>query len=233
MADVTDATFQQLVLDRSMEVPVVIDLWATWCGPCKTLGPILENVIAETNGRVELAKVDVDANPRVAQAFGVQSIPAVYAMREQRIVDEFLGAQPEAVVREFVQRLIPSEEETEVGRLLAAGDEDSLRRALELDGDDERVVVALAEVLVADGRGEEACELLERIPETAEVRRLRALARTGGGVGPEEVFSELDSLLGRVKSDDEARQRFVDLLEVAGDDPRVTDYRRKLMTALY
>ena len=87
MADVTDATFQTAVIERSMTVPVVVDLWAEWCGPCKQLGPIIEKVIAATDGQVELAKVDVDANPNIAQAFRVQSIPAVFAIRDGRPVE--------------------------------------------------------------------------------------------------------------------------------------------------
>src|SRR5688572_2116869 len=113
MADVTDATFQQTVLDRSKEVPVVVDLWAEWCGPCRTLGPILEKVIGATEGRVELAKVDVDANPQVAAAFRVQSIPAVYALRDGEVVDHFIGALPERSVQEFVDRLAPKESEAD------------------------------------------------------------------------------------------------------------------------
>src|SRR3569832_1653998 len=103
--DVTDATFPTEVIERSKTVPVVVDLWAEWCGPCKTLGPILEKVIAETDGAEELAKVDVDANPQVASAFRVLSIPAVYAMQDGKVVVGFVGAQPEAAVREFVGRL--------------------------------------------------------------------------------------------------------------------------------
>ena len=94
MADVNDATFGTEVVERSKTVPVVIDLWADWCGPCKTLGPILEKVIDETQGLVELAKVDVEANPQVAGAFQVQSIPAVYAMKDEKIIDGFVGALP-------------------------------------------------------------------------------------------------------------------------------------------
>ena len=94
--DVTDATFPTEVVERSKQVPVVVDLWAEWCGPCKTLGPILEKVIDETGGKVVLAKVDVDANPQIAAAFQVQGIPAVYALKDGKVVDGFVGAQPEA-----------------------------------------------------------------------------------------------------------------------------------------
>ena len=95
MKDVTDATFATDVIERSKTVPVVVDLWATWCGPCTTLSPIIEKVIDETSGAVELAKVDVDANPDISRAFQVQSIPAVFAIKDGAIVDSFVGALPE------------------------------------------------------------------------------------------------------------------------------------------
>lgn len=235
MADVTDATFATEVVERSHTVAVVVDLWAPWCGPCKTLGPILEQVVAATDGAVELAKVNVDDNPQTAQAFSVQSIPAVYAMRDGKVVDGFIGAQGEAAVAEFVRRLVPTEQESEVEALVAAGDEASLRRALELDADHEGAVVGLADLLVADGRAQEALELLERIPETSEVRRIAALARTGPGAADNgSVEARLDDLLSRVKADPDARQEFVDLLEIMGsDDPRTSVYRRRLTTQLY
>ena len=119
--DVTDATFETAVLARSNEVAVVVDLWAPWCGPCKTLGPILEKVVDETGGKVELVKVDVDQNPQASAAFRVQGIPAVYALKDGKVVDGFIGAQPESEVRAFVDRLLPSETEIEIGELLAAG----------------------------------------------------------------------------------------------------------------
>ena len=235
MVDVTDATFEQEVMARSMQVPVVIDLWATWCQPCVALGPIIERAVAATNGQVVLAKVDVDANPQVGAAFRVQSIPAVFAMHQQKIVDQFLGAQPEAFVTEFVNKLLPTKEETEVERLLSLGDEASLRAALELEPGNEVVTCALAELLVVAGETDEAQALLAKIPETAEVRRVLAMARTGlSDASALDVEGELSSLLDRVKDDDDARQRYVDLLAVLGpDDPRTADYRRKLTTRLF
>lgn len=235
--DVTDATFPTEVVERSRSVPVVVDLWAEWCGPCKQLGPILEKVVDETGGRVVLAKVDVDANRRTAEAFQVQSIPAVYALQDGRVVDGFVGAQPEAAVREFVQRLLPSEAEDAVAARLAAGDEASLRSILEDDPGHEGAVVALAELLVGQGTPdavEEALALLARVPESAETRRVAALARVGAAPASDEVTDELEALLGQVKGDDEARQRYVDLLEVLGpDDPRTAAYRKRLTSALF
>src|SRR4051812_29244083 len=224
MVDVTDATFETEVMARSLQVPVVIDLWAEWCGPCKTLGPILERVIDATEGKVALAKVDVDANPQVAGAFRVQSIPAVYALHQQKIVDQFLGAQPEAFVVQWVNNLMPTPEETEVERLLAAGDEASLQAALELEPGNEVVIVALAELLVGRGDNDAAQALLAKVPETPEVRRVLAMARTGLSTTDDlDVEAELLSLLDRVKDDEDARQRYVDLLAVLGDDPRTAD----------
>src|SRR5580658_1772888 len=129
--DVTDATFQDEVILRSATVPVVVDLWAPWCGPCTTLGPMLENAVAATGGAVALAKVNIDENPRIAQSFGVQSIPAVFAIRDGKVVDQFIGAVPEAQVTAFVQKQAPPPSEADT--LVAAGDEASLRRALELE----------------------------------------------------------------------------------------------------
>ncbi len=233
MADVTDATFDTDVVERSKQVAVVVDLWAEWCAPCRQLGPILEQVVAETNGEVELAKVDVDANPAIGEAFKVQSIPAVYALKDGQVVDGFMGAQGEPQVREFVQRLLPTQEESEMDRLLAAGDEASLRSALEIESDNTEAVTALAALLIGSSRVEEGIGLLERIPESPETRRLAALARTGDTT-TEDVDAKLATLLASVKVDGDARQEFVDLLEVLGvDDPRTADWRRKLSAALF
>lgn len=235
--DVTDATFQTEVIDRSMQVPVVIDLWAEWCGPCRVLGPILDKVVGEAAGKVALVKVDVDANPQVSQAFQVQGIPAVFAMDKGKIVSSFVGAQPEASVRQFVQALLPTEEETEVARLVAAGDEVSLRQALELEPGHEEAIVALAELLVGrgdEGATEEALALLERIPESAATRRVAARARVGSGGAAGDVESELVGLLDQVKDDEAARQRYLDLLEVLGpEDPRTATYRKQLTSRLF
>src|SRR5687768_986063 len=110
--DVTDASFESDVVERSRSAAVVVDLWAPWCGPCQTLGPILEKVVDETDGKVVLVKVNIDENPEISQAFRVQSIPAVYALRDGQVVDGFMGAYPEHVVREFVSTLLPTEQET-------------------------------------------------------------------------------------------------------------------------
>ena len=231
--DVTDATFQAEVVDKSTTVPVVVDLWAPWCGPCRTLGPIIEKVVEGTNGKVALVKVNVDENPAISQAFRVQSIPAVYALKDGQVVDGFIGAYPEPEVTRFVEGLLPSEEEDRVASLVAAGDEASLREALELEPGNEDAIVALGELLVARGDGDEALALLGRIPETERTRKVAAAARLGSA--PSDDHDEkLNALLPRVKADDEARQAFIDILELMGpDDPRTAEYRRRLTAQLF
>ncbi|HXQ18937.1 MAG TPA: tetratricopeptide repeat protein [Acidimicrobiales bacterium] len=234
MVEVTDATFEQAVLARSNEVPVVVDLWAPWCGPCKTLGPILERVVGETDGTVELAKVNVDENPRVSAMFQVQSIPAVYALRDGKVVDGFVGALPEPQVREFIGRLAPAPSEAD--QLVAAGDEASLLRALEIEPGHAGAVAGLARILLDRGDAAAALELLAKVPETAETRSLAAEARLAERqVSVEgDVGELLDSLLERVRVDDEARQEFVDLLETLGpEDPRRFQYRKALAARLF
>jgi putative thioredoxin len=237
--DVTDATFETDVLERSLSATVVVDLWAAWCGPCRVLGPILEKVVADTPG-VELVKIDVDANPRSAATFQVQSIPAVYAIRDRKVVDSFVGALPEPALRQWIAGLNPAP--SEVDRLVEAGDEASLRQALELEPGNEKAVLALASLLIAGGkagedRREEALALLARLPESAETRHLAAQARLGSEareIAADGVEAKLDDLLERVREDDAARQEFVDLLEVLGpDDPRTPAYRKALTARLF
>jgi putative thioredoxin len=238
MVDVTDATFATEVLARSAQVPVVVDLWAEWCGPCRVLGPILEQVVGETDGAVVLAKVDVDANPEVAAAFQVQGIPAVFALRDGAVVDSFVGAQPEAAVREFVQRLAPALSETDLlaEAAAAAGDEAGLRQVLDAQSDHPLAVGALAALLIAKGEPDEAIALLGRLPETAEVRHLLAEARLAqrGEPAGVDVEARLAELLERAAADDEARQEFLDLLESLGpEDPRTATWRRALSSKLF
>ena len=206
--DVTDATFPTEVVERSKQVPVVVDLWAEWCGPCKTLGPILEKVIDETGGKVVLAKVDVDANPQTAAAFQVQGIPG-RVRAEGRQGRRRLHRRPARGERaEFVAGLLPTEEEDALAALLAAGDEASLRQALELEPGHEGAIVALAELLVAEGRGGQG----------RGARAARADPRVGRdppgrGAGahrrrhPTTTSPTSSTAAARVKDDDDARQR--------------------------
>ena len=231
--DVTDATFQTDVIERSATMVVVVDLWAPWCGPCKTLSPILEKVVAETDGKAVLVKVDIDQNPGIAQAFRVQSIPMVVGFVAGQPADAFMGAQGEHEVREFLQRLLPGPQETLLDSLITAGDEASLRQALEIDPANEEAIVALGELLVARGDTEEVLALVSRIPETERTRHLAAMAR----LGPEpddDHDAALTSLLDQVKHDDDARQQFIDILEMMGPlDPRTAQYRKLLTARLF
>lgn len=235
VVDVTDQSFPVDVIERSKTTPVVVDLWAPWCQPCRTLGPLLEKLVGATEGKVVLAKVNIDENPGIAQAFQVQSIPAVFAMADGKVVDQFMGALPESEVQAFVDRLLP--EGSPVEQLVAAGDETSLRQALELEPANEKAIVALAELCVGEGRYDEAQTLLAKIPETPQARRVAAMARNaaaGGASSAEDIEVKLTELLPKAKYDDEARQQFVDLLEVMGaDDPRTAGWRRKLTNALF
>ncbi len=231
--DVTDVTFQKEVIDKSMIFPVIVDLWATWCGPCKTLGPILEKLVDATKGQVILAKVDVDKCPQIAQAFQAQSIPAVYAMKDGKILDGFVGAQPEHVVSEFVNKLLPEAVVVDAKELLAKGDEASLRKALETEPTNEAVVIALAELLVARNDCTAALEILKTIPETDRVRVTIAAARSAF-VPDDEYDKQLTALLLSVKTDDQAKQQYLDTLQKMGpNDPRTSDYRKKLTAQLF
>lgn len=234
MKDVTDATFETDVLERSRSVPVVVDLWAEWCGPCKTLGPIIEKVVDETHGAVELAKVDVDANPQIARAFQVQSIPAVFAVRDAQIVDTFVGALHEAAVREFIERLAPGA--TLVDRLVDAGDEASLREALRLDPQNADAAVALGDFLARDGRLDEAEEVLNPFAHVLGAKTVLARVRLrSAGVSLDgDVDLMLEQLLEQAGTSEESKASLLDVLDALGpEDPRYVSFRRRLASRLY
>ncbi len=186
--DVGDDDFASQVLERSHRTPVVVDFWAPWCGPCRTLGPLLERLSAEHAGAFVLAKVNVDTSPVVAQRYAVRSIPAVIALRDGAIVAEFVGAQPEAAVRRFLAAVLPSEADNlaQAGAVLArAGDavaaEAKVRAALALDARHARALLGLAHLLGARGDTAGALEALEKITggeaELAEADKLAAQLR--------------------------------------------------------
>ena len=243
--DVTEQQFEQEVVERSRTVPVVVDFWAEWCGPCRALTPVLEQAASERDGKVVLAKVDTDANPRISQAFGIRGIPAVKAFKDGRVVAEFTGAQPPARVAQFFDALVPTEAE----ELAARGDEASLRRALELEPGRTEAAVALARILADRGEHDEAVQLLESRPGFAAEGLLARLRLTNGDAAVAQAFEKLDAgdteagldalIAAIAASDDQARKDelrravvgVLDGLEVT--DPLAREARRKLAAALY
>jgi putative thioredoxin len=185
VVDVSEATFERDVINASRQTPVVVDFWAPWCGPCRTLGPTLEKLAAEANGQFRLVKVNVDNNQSLAMRYNVQGIPAVKAFRDGKVVAEFVGAQPEAQVRQFIKKLAPAKEEQAVdlaAGLLAAhrwGEAERAYRRLPQNGSG-AAALGLAKALLAQGKGEEAGRALDTLKDGAEAataEKLRALAR--------------------------------------------------------
>ena len=185
--DVSEATFENEVLLRSHDTPVVVDFWATWCGPCRVLGPILERLAIEAGGSFRLAKVNVDENPNLAIRYGVQGIPAVKAFLNGQVESEFVGAQPEPVVRRFMQNLVPSESERAVEgarSLLATRHwkeaEEAFREVLAEDETNSTAALGLVKSLLMQGSGEEPINIIDHFPsgtEWAEAEKLRPLAK--------------------------------------------------------
>ena len=242
--DVTDASFQSAVIERSLEVPVVVDFWAAWCAPCHVLAPVLEREVARREGAVELAKLDVDANPAIAQSYGIQGIPAVKGFRAGRVVAEFVGAQPATAVARFLDSLLPSPAEL----LARNGDEVSLRQAVTLEPGRPDAAIPLARMLHQRGESREALDVLGAVHGNFAADGLAARIRLEGA-SPEltPAFTALDEgdrdraldlLIGAIKprrpERDDIRRAVVGILdELGADDPLTASSRARLASALY
>ena len=244
--DVDEADFEQRVLERSRELPVVVDFWAEWCAPCRQLTPVLEKAVAERAGKVELAKVDVDSNQRLQAMFQIQGIPAVKAFRDGRVAAEFTGALPPAEVERFFDALVPSEAD----ELAQGGDEESLRRALELDPSHPTARRQLGRLLLRRGDTDEALELLEGVAGDFVVEGLAARAKLAGDADLQPAFEAWDAgdygtalehlqeALGDPRSGDPERKdqlrrvMVAIFTELGPDDPLARDHRRRLSAAL-
>ena len=255
--EVTDQTFEQVVVEGSKDRPVVVDMWAEWCGPCRQLTPTLEKVADERAGAFLLAKLDTDANPMTASAFGVQSIPTVIAFRDGQAVTGFIGAYPDPEVNKFIDSLLPTEAERkaeEARSVEESGDlataEERYGQVLEEDPDNRDAAIGLARILVDRGELDEAERLVnmhrpdpeaEKIFATITLRRWSDTTENGtiGDakrlVASGDVIGGLAGMLQAVEEDrDAARDAMITVFAAVGDeDPLVQEYRRLLSAALF
>lgn len=232
VVDVTEATFQEQVVDRSMQVPVVIDLWADWCGPCKQLSPVLEKLAGEGGGTWVLAKVDVDANPRIAQVFQAQSIPTVIAVAGGQPVEAFQGAQPEAQIREWINGILDQQREQLPGIKQAeqAGAEPEepedprfteAEQALD-DGDFAGAEAAYQRILEAEPNNEQAKAALAQVRFTARAENADPSAVERADASPDDVDAQIAAADAELASQqvEAAFDRLVRTVKRTGGDER-------------
>lgn len=242
--DIGEDQFQTAVIERSRDVPVVVDFWAPWCGPCRQLTPALEKAAEARAGKVELVKVNTDENRNISAAFQIQGIPAVKAFKGGKEVAQFVGAAPPAQVERFFDELVPSESEELVGK----GDEQSLRRALELEPGRREAAVKLARILFDRGEVDDALALVEGIEGDFDAEGLAARIRLEREnpdfaaafklLGDGKREEALDALIAAIASSDglkdDIRRAVVGILaEYEPGDPTAREYRMKLSSALY
>jgi putative thioredoxin len=250
ISDVSEQDFQAKVVERSKQVPVVVDFWAEWCGPCRTLGPALEDAIRKRGGEIELVKLDTDKNPNLAMTYQIASIPAVKAFKDGEVVAEFIGAIPPAAIEEFLNQIVPSEAD----RLAEAGDEESLRKALELDPRNAPAAIGLGRALLSRGETDDARELLGAFPHDFIADGLAARAELSAGSNgagadhlqpafvawdegkPDEALEILQDAI--ATEQDPARRDLMRRVMVAiftelgADHPLAREHRRRLAAAL-